>query len=160
MPGQTVRSRVPWADKFKAPSLDDLRESLPNRQVAQLLDDARRVFLHAPRVVETIVWHGVPWRWTLVYGTPQDGARALGYIVPDPSRLQVCIPLTVDMVKTLPFRRLKKAIRDGIIFARSAAGVHWPCWEITSAGVLQDVQELLERKLKFLAARESVGSPG
>jgi hypothetical protein len=160
MTGQSARGKVPWTDKFKTPCLDDLRGSMPNKQVLQLMDDARRMFLDRPGVVETIAWQGVPWRWTLVFGTPQDGARALGYVVPDPGRLQVCLPLTAEMVTSLPFRRLKKAIRDGIIFARSAAGVHWPCWEITSAGTLSDIQELVERKLKFLNARESVGSPG
>jgi hypothetical protein len=159
MSGQSTRSKAPWTDKFKTPTLDDLRGALPSKQAVQLLDDARKMFLLSTGVVETIAWQGVPWRWTLVYGGTADGGRALGYIVPDPARVQVCLPLTGEMVKTLPFRRLKKAIRDGIIFARSAGGVHWPCWEITTAGVLQDVQELLDRKLKYLA-QESVGTAG
>jgi peptidyl-dipeptidase A len=58
---------------------DDLRRSIPDKHAAALLDDARQAFLKHPGVVESIAWKGVPWRWTLVFGTGQDAARALGY---------------------------------------------------------------------------------
>lgn len=160
MPGRTAASKAPWNDKFKAPSLDLLRGGFPDEQVVRLLDELRQVFLRHPGIHETVAWHGVPWRWTLVYGCGNEKGRALGYIIPDPSKLQVCVPLTIEIVQTLPFRRLKKAIRDGIIFSRAAAGVHWPCWEVATAGAIQDVQELVDRKIKFNAAHESVSAAG
>ena len=141
--------KSPWADKFVAPTVDQIRGHY-NRQTAQLFDSAREVLGSLPGLAESIAWQGVPWRWTLVYSVEsegtQGGVRAWAYIVPDPQRLQVCVPLSGAMLAAMPVKRFKKWVRDGIVFARSVGGVCWPTWEIATREHMEDVADIIRRK--------------
>lgn len=148
--------KLAWADKFQAPTLTQLRAHYPKDKAA-LFDQTRQALLKLDGLREEIAWQGVPWRWTLVYSMDgedgrKSGAKAWAYLIPDPERLQVCVTLNADQIQHLQAKKLKKWVRDGIVFARSVAGVCWPTFEIVSLQHLEDVLELIERKHKTTAA--------
>jgi hypothetical protein len=156
-----------WADKFRLPTIDELRLAQP-KPVQSVLDQARKSFRGLDGITETLSWQGIPWRWTLVYkgegelhenGTGVPGGRGFAYIIPDPMRLQICVPLTSAQIEALPMKRFKKPIRDGVAHARSVAGIWWPTWDVLSAAAMDEVLELTERKYKLLAgAAQPVGA--
>ncbi|HMN40961.1 MAG TPA: hypothetical protein PKE29_08955 [Phycisphaerales bacterium] len=144
-------AKCAWSDKFRVPSADDLRAGTPP-QLQSVLDEARRHLGALPRTSEALVWQGVPWRWTFVYTAADapDG-RATAYLIPDPNRLQICVPLAQEHIEQLPLKRMKKSIRDGIVFARNVGGIWWPTWDIQNSGALAEVFDLLARKQRLPA---------
>lgn len=152
-------ARSAWSDKFQMPSLQDLRLGLA-KPLQSVFDDAREAITELDGISEQLAWQGVPWRWTLVYNlTEQSGeGRSLAYLVPDPQRLQICVPLTQEQIEKLPIKRMKKSIRDGVVFARSVAGVWWPTWEIASKAALDEVLELVTKKHKFALESAAVNA--
>lgn len=147
----TKHIRTPWQDRFRKPSVDDLRDHY-NKQLGGLLDAAREALCSGTRVHEEIAWQGLPWRWTLTYRCEGSRGPVWAYLVPDPQRPILVMPLTRELVGTLPMTRLKKHIRDAIISSRLVSGIHWATWELTSKSQLAEVLEIVER------ARASVPS--
>lgn len=159
-----------WSDKFRMPAIDELRAELA-KPLQPVFDAARSSLCDLDNLHEVLAWQGVPWRWTLVYrgrGDLQESTnhaaasgpgRGFAYVIPDPARVQVCVPLTGALIETLPMRRFKKPVRDGVQLARSVAGVWWPTWDIASAAAWEEVLELVERKHKaLLGAPEAVSA--
>jgi hypothetical protein len=144
-----------WSDKFRIPSAEELREGLA-QQIRPVLDEGRQRLGELSGVSESLVWQGVPWRWTFVYAGGEHGERAAAYLIPDPQRLQVCVPLNQEQIEQFPLKRMKKSIRDGIVYARNVGGVWWPTWEIPTAGALGEVLDLLARKNRLTAAGQTV----
>lgn len=140
-----------WADKFQHPTVSQLRSHY-NKEKTALFENVRDRLLEIDGIKEEISWQGVPWRWTLVYTLEGDEApspmKAWAYLIPDPERLQICLTLTADQVHGVGVKRLKKWVRDGVIFSRSVGGVCWPTYEVSSKGQIEDVFELVARKLK------------
>ncbi|MBY0312628.1 MAG: hypothetical protein K2W85_11210 [Phycisphaerales bacterium] len=141
-----------WNDKFRMPEVAQLRGGL-NKPLQSVFDDAREELKRLEGVSESVSWQGVPWRWTLVYTMAEvPTERALAYLVPDPQRVQMCVPLNQEQIEKLPMKRLKKSIRDGVVHARSVAGVWWPTWDVPTRGALDEVLELVVRKHKMVTA--------
>lgn len=141
-----------WNDKFRMPEVAQLRAGL-TKPLQSVFDDAREELKQLEGVSESVSWQGVPWRWTLVYAMAEmPSERALAYLVPDPQRVQMCVPLNQEQIEKIPMKRLKKSIRDGVLYARSVASVWWPTWDIQTRGALDEVLELVVRKHKLVAA--------
>ena len=85
-----------------------------------------------------------------IFACDPDPTRAFAYIIPDPGKLQICVPLVVPMVQVLPLRRLKKYIRDGIVYSKFVGGVYWPTWELSVKSHLDDIMDLCQRKHKYI----------
>jgi hypothetical protein len=150
--------KTAWSDKFRMPAADELRTGLP-KPLQQVFDDARQRLDQLSHVCEYLVWQGVPWRWTFVYLGPQAAEpRTMAYIIPDPSRLQICVPLAHEHVEMISLKRMKKSVRDGVIFARQVNGVWWPTWDVPTVAALDEVFELISRKHTIVTGIES-GSP-
>lgn len=153
----TLPMRSRWADKFREPTLDALLSDLADKSGAPAFTTLRTNLLGQPGIEETVEWLGTPWQWTLVYRCDSDPTRALAYLIPDPSRPQVCVPLTHPMVQAIPLRRLKKGIREGINYSKMVAGTYWPTWALASAAATEDILDLITRKYKFVhAGQESL----
>lgn len=161
MPSVDVKNA--WSDKFSLPVVEELRALQP--KPLQGVFQRCRQRLTELDLAEHLQWQGVPWRWTIVYSTPDAKAapepvphfqpsaqgsgptpRAFAYLIPDPSRLQICVPLTGLQIERLPMKKLKKPIRDGVALARSVGGIWWPTWEIASMSAFDDVFELVRKK--------------
>ena len=148
-------AKCAWSDKFRMPGADELRAGLP-KHLQQVLDDARERLTGLDEVSESLVWQGVPWRWTFIYPCAAgEPGRAMVYLVPDPQRLQICVPLAQEQIEQLPVKKLKKSIRDGVVFARNVAGVWWPTWDVASKTALDEVFELVHRKHRMLVGAEA-----
>jgi hypothetical protein len=121
------------------------------------LEEARKQLGEMPGVSESLVWQGVPWRWTFVYaGEEASVGRAVAYLIPDPNRLQICVPLAQEHIEQMPLKRMKKSVRDGIVHARNVGGVWWPTWEIQNSTALGEILDLLARKQKLPAVGAAV----
>jgi hypothetical protein len=150
--------RSAWHDKFSTPSAAELRNAVPKPAV-DLLDALREELRGYPELDEAVVWQGVPWRWTLVYRSraqtqPAAPGPVLGvawaYLIPDPLKPQVCIPLTRRQLDLLPLKKFKKPVRDGLIFARQVNGTFWPTWELSTAAPVEELIEFARAKQKLL----------
>ena len=142
-------AKCAWSDKFRQPTLDDLQSGLP-KPLQPIFDDARERLGELDSVSEALVWQGVPWRWTMVYTVAGNDVRGIVYLIPDPQRLQICVPLEHDQIEQVGLKRMKKSIRDGVVFARNVAGVWWPTWDVASKTALDEVFDLIARKHRLV----------
>lgn len=144
--------RTPWEDRFRQPSLDDLTAHY-NKQLSGLFDAARAKLLDFEGVDDSIRWQGLPWRWCLRFEAPGDPTDAWVYLVPDPLGPIVSVPLTMDMIESMPMKRLKKHVRDGVFLSKRVGEVIWATWQPTNRTQLDEVLDVAKRKHKYLAER-------
>lgn len=170
--------RTAWNDKFARPGAADL-VALHAELARGALVRVRAGFGGLSGLQESVDWQGVPWRWTFVFrGTgdliehsppatagPAPVAspsglsllRAFAYVVPEPGKVQVCVPLTGAQIEAMPLKKMKRPVREGIATARSVAGVWWPTWELGgTAADVEDVLDVAGRKHRFLLAAAAV----
>jgi len=140
-----------WENKFEEPTIDDLRSGF-GKQLGGLVDAGRERLNSYEGMQESLSWLGVPWRWTVVYSLPGADDRPVAYLVLDPHKPQISIPMSAEMVESIPMHRLKKHVRDGVLLSRKVVGIYWSTWELTSRSQLQDILELVNRKIKLLTA--------
>lgn len=147
-------SKPMWSDKFEHPTIAQLRAGFGKDRLPTF-DAARDALLGVPGLREQLLWQGVPWRWTLVYTTTDEGSsnglKAWAYLIPDPEHVQVCITLTADQVQSIGVKKLKRWVRDGIIFARSVGGICWPTYQLEETSQVEDLLDLIERKQRIMA---------
>lgn len=148
------KTRTAWEDRFKTPSLDELREQY-NRQMVNLLDLALERLRGYGDLNEALSWQGLPWRWTITFRSSNDQGQAWAYVVPDPEKPKLAMPLTAAMVSSMPLHRMKKHVRDGVLQSRLVDGIYWASWDLTGKDQLKDILELADRKRKLSAAAVS-----
>lgn len=151
MSSATLKARSAWNDRFRTPTLDELLEPF-NRQLCGLIETARERLVELPKVTERLSWQGIPWRWTLVYRWEGQPERAWAYVVLDPARLRLALPMTTELIAKLPAKKLSKPTRDGIVQASEVAGVHWAQWELVNKPQLDELMGIAETKHQLLAA--------
>lgn len=140
--------RVAWDDRFREPAVDELFKGVSSHGGAEQFKELRKRLGAFQGVQERVQWQGVPWRWTLVYSCDLDPTRAFAYLVPDPAKPQIAIPLTVAMVESLPLKRMKKAVRDAVLLSKFVAGVYWPSWTLEAGVPVDELAEILQRKYR------------
>ena len=140
-----------WQDRFSRPSIHHLREDLhgPARQAFDSLVSGLR---GVSDLSEACAWHGECWRWTVEFRIA-GSMEPLAVIIPCPADLQLAMPLTHEFVRSLPLKRLKRSIRDGLELAQEPFDTHWGVWSIDSAGLIDDLLDLVEMKQQHLARR-------
>lgn len=131
MPRHVVIVRPAWEDRFRRPAAADLLAGF-NKQLTQLIEFARTKFLSLDGVSEEVAWLGIPWRWAFAYTSCAGDARSVGYLIPQPGRPQIALPLSNDLIMTLPPKRLSKFVRDGLLPAVQVNGVRWAQWDVTT----------------------------
>ncbi len=141
--------RTAWEDRFKQPAADDLSAHY-NKQLGALFESARTKLVSYEGVEEEVVWQGLPWRWCLRYRTESDPTDAWTYLVPDPLGPVMSVPLTTEMIESMPMKRLKKHIRDGVTFGKRVGNTVWATWQMTNKPQLDEVVDVAKRKHKFL----------
>ncbi len=151
MPRMYVQTRQAWQDRYRTPAIQSLRDGL-DRVNAHIFDHARKSFLSMEGVGESVVWMGIPWRWTVLYGStgPESGG-SLAYLIPQPGRFQLAVPLTTEMVSALPVKRLSRYVRDGITFAPRVEGVFWARWDVGAKAAFDELFEVVRRKHQALS---------
>lgn len=143
------KPRIAWEDRFQTPKLDELIAELAKHQ-NQLVEQAREAILALEGVTESISWLGIPWRWTLAYGIEGVNDKPWAYIVPQPGKAVLALPMNSEAVAALPMRKLPKFVRDVVILSPKVAGVHWMQWELTSRAQVEELASLAKRKHEIL----------
>lgn len=144
--------RNAWDDRFARPTEEALLELHP-KTVQRLLEQARETLTSYEGSAEKLDWEGLPWRWCWSYSKEGDPTRAMAYLTPEPGRPQLSVPLTVAMIESMPVKRLKKHVRDGLIGARKVSEIRWASWEFSSKTELEDVLDIVKRKNRFIESQ-------
>ncbi len=150
--GQPSYHRPAWEDRFNEPTVRALGEALPS--------DAHRLFERAHHALEALAdqgganlaWHGPCWRWTIEYRFNR-GRGTLAVLVPNPVDLQLAAPVNELLLESLPKRRLRRAVRDGLDLASPPFDTNWAIWSVSSVPILDEVLMLLERRLMLESQR-------
>jgi hypothetical protein len=117
-----------------------------------MFDAARMRLLDLEGVQESAAWYGESWHWTIEYRVDQAD-EPLALLVPSPIDLQLAVPLDREFTETLPMSRMSRALRDGLELAQEPFDTRWGIWSVHSAGLLDSLQDLVERKLRHLTKR-------
>ena len=145
----TGYERIAWEDRFNRPTADRLRAAL-DPEATKLFDQLRRHLKSVKGATEDFAWHGDCWRWTIEYHT-EHSEEPLAVLVPSPVDLQLAVPLERDFVRSLPQRRMTRSVRDGIGLAQDPFDTRWGVWSVPAVGLIGDLHELVEAKLRDLA---------
>lgn len=150
-------NRLAWSDRWSQPDLPQLLDPLKthHRRVADALLDQLGSLEGVER---SIIWYGPAWKWTIHYnfterpakGIKQPEPSTLCYLVPKIESPMVCVPLSDEVIASLPMTRLSRFIRDGIRMAKCAVAIHWACWTPTSQGDVVQIVELIKRRHKMV----------
>lgn len=144
-------SRSPWKDRFNQPTVEVLRKELA-ADPRRLFDQTRRKLLQLDGLQEIPSWHGDSWHWTLAYALDGKG-DAVAILVPAPHDLQLAVPMDREFAESLPVSRLPRAVRDGLELAREPFDTRWAIWSITSSSLIEQLIDLVERKLRDTGKR-------
>jgi hypothetical protein len=141
----------PWTNRFQTPTGEALAEALTEAD-RDLVVAARSRLDQVEDTLCEIRWLGVPWRWSLVYMLKADRDDALAYLVPEPTRPQICIPLDHSALERVTPRRLSRGVRDGIVFAAEIGGRRWASWPIQSEAQVDELILLVKAKVESRTA--------
>ena len=151
MASSTAYDRIAWEDRFNRPTVTQLKAGL-DKPAGKLFEHLRRHFLELDGVSEGFAWHGDCWRWTVEYRTKHSD-DPLAVLVPSPADFQLAVPLDPDFIQSLPMRRMKRALRDGVGLAQEPFDTHWGVWSINAESLIDDLIDLVESKLGHEAKR-------
>lgn len=137
----SFKPRSSWSDRFREPTILDLQAELCERHRA-LFIEARDGFGLVEGVCESVEWAGIPMRWSIVYRI--DGQeRAVAYLVPDPAKLALVLPLTAVRVESILAGRISRIVRQSIVHASTVDGVRWVQWFLTSSVQVKELSCLV-----------------
>ena len=142
----TMKSRSAWEDRFRTPSPEDLFPDLDKLKMGAV-DTLRNAIPALPDVQEVLDWTGLPWRWCFVYSRGED-PLPLAYLVPQPQRPLLVVPVPEDVVLGLTGKRVAKSLRDGLISASDVGGVRWAQWELSSKSQAEELLELVRLRAR------------
>jgi len=136
----------PWADRFNRPTVDRLAESLDADNLA-LFKETRQMLCDIKLTHESVAWRGECWKWTIEFRTAPT-EETLAILIPSPENVQLAVPMTREFVASLPMRRLKKAVREGLDLASEPFDTNLAIWSIASPGLIADLNDLLHRRIR------------
>jgi hypothetical protein len=148
--------RLAWADRFRQPTTEGLREGLSG-DALRLFTAARKHLLQVEGVEETPAWYGASWRWSLEYRVASR-AEPLAVLIPSPQDLQLAIQFDREQVTELARKPMKRAIRDGLELARDPFDTRWAVWSI-QPHLLEDLCKLIDLKVKRAVAKPAAAKP-
>lgn len=150
MTKSSFKRRPAWTDRFHEPTVRALQAGLSDEH-REVFIAARSGFRGLADVCETVEWAGIPMRWSFVYRI-EGHERALAYLVPDPSKPALVLPLTEHDIDAVLTKRLPKFVHEGILHAAEVAKVRWAQWPLTSLPQVKELARLTPRKLAALTA--------
>ena len=154
MSTQTAKGRLAWEDRFTIPASAALIAGLPPH-LSVIAEHARAKLATVESVREEVAWQGV-WRWTFTFVASIDGVRPWAYLVPDPTKLRLSIPVPASMMTDMPVKKLPKFVRDGLLHAPLVGQIKWPMWELQGKGQVDDILELSRFKLSMLTPKQAM----
>lgn len=141
----SFKPRPAWTDRFQEPTILGLEGELSEAHRA-LFVKARAGFRNLEGVRESVEWAGIPMRWSFVYRI-KGQERALAYLVPDPTKPTLVLPLTLSDIEAILAKRIPKFVHQSIIHAAEVDGVRWAQWFLTSLPQVRELSRLVACKL-------------
>lgn len=154
MAKKTPAPPQPWEDRWNQPSAEELLKPY-QENMRKVVDLLREQLGQLENVACEVRWHGLAWKWTLQYSLTGDAdpdQTPLCYVVPNPESLIVSIPMSEDVIATLPMRRLNRYIRDAVRSSKRAETLHWATWTPTAMTEVEHLVDLIKRKRKAILA--------
>lgn len=133
-----MTTRSDWTDKFKTPTRDGLLAPLEAQPLVALAADAM-----SPGTDESIVWLGVPWRWTLRYTNPDSKADRIVYLVPDPETPRLATAFDAETLTRIDLKSQHRFLRDGLASANRVGDRVWTEWPFTSKAQVGELTSYL-----------------
>lgn len=137
----SVSARRAWEDRYRTPSLPDLVRGM-DAQARDLFQMMRQHLGALPGVREQLGWEGIPWRWSLSYHLPGTAA-VFAYLVPQPAKPLLGLPLAAGVLETVLGGRLSKPVREAILLAPAVGSVRWTQWELASKTQIEELAALV-----------------
>ena len=141
----TMRTTAIWTDRFSQPSPESLIQGVPSAlsgPIEAAMDKLRTL----PGIQEMVLWQGV-WHWTIAYRHEADASRCMAYLIADPNKPRLCIPVPSELVPLLPIRKLSRFVRDGILHAPAVGTIRWSCWPLTLKSQVDELMVLMQDRL-------------
>lgn len=132
--------RPAWADRFRPPSAEQLLAGVaaPWRPLVAAMRDRLK---KDARARESLAWLGT-WQWTMVFHQGAGGGVAWVYVIPDPQRPQVCVPVPDVALAGLAAGTLSRAMRETLSRAPTVDGVRWATWEVQNRTQMESLASL------------------
>jgi hypothetical protein len=134
---EQIETRGAWSDRFRTPSMDDLLGPLP-RAARTAMVHASATLTTARGFTESLRWHGV-WKWSCSYESPAATERAAAYLIPDPQRPRLCVPVCSSAAAMLQTRSTPAFIRHALESCPVVDGVHWPIWQVEGKQMINEL---------------------
>ncbi|MBL9002506.1 MAG: hypothetical protein JNK25_15355 [Phycisphaerae bacterium] len=144
MSAATQRARRAWDDRFHTPSAGDLVSAV-EKQWRTAFSHARECILRDADVSEVVAWQGV-WKWTLTYRHVFFPERAWAYLIADPAKPRLCVPMSDVAIDGLNVAKTPKFVRESLAFAPIVDGVRWPVWDVQTRQLINGILGLLDAK--------------
>ncbi|MFK7961120.1 MAG: hypothetical protein AB8G96_11410 [Phycisphaerales bacterium] len=141
-----------WQDRFNTPDVTTLRKGV-DTEAAEAFDRIRTDLLRVEGAREVMAWYGQSWGWSIEYHVDAIDDGPLAVIIPAPEDVQMAMTIEPDFLAQLPLRRMKRAIRDGLDLASPPFDTNLAVWSLQPVHILDDLMDLIERRLKFEASR-------
>ncbi|GAB4386606.1 MAG: hypothetical protein Kow0022_16110 [Phycisphaerales bacterium] len=136
-----------WEDQFTRPDRASLLAGL-NKQDQVLVDRCLERLESVPKARAAIRWHGIPWRWTFCFES--DKRDPIAFVVPEPRRPRLAIPLSADDLDRVNMRKLSRPLKEGIALAAAINGIVWTEWVLSSKSQTDELFTLVESRLAGL----------
>lgn len=136
-----IKIRSTWEDRFSKPTVQQLLNDV-QRPRSYAFSHARALLLGYEGVVEYLAWHGVPWRWSMLYSCGEE--KPIAYLIPDPMNPRVTVPAYVTDLAALPIRTIPSRIREGLQKAPEVAGVRWCQWPLESKAAADEILAFIQ----------------
>ncbi len=135
-----------WQDRFVTPNPEALVAAVRAAETAATHFDELRDALNTDLALrETLGWHGIPWRWSFAYTVPghPDQTHPLAYLIPEPARPQIALPIRADAADAIGATKLHRSIKDGLANGKLVGDTLWAEWELASVPRIPDLITLL-----------------
>lgn len=103
-------------------------------------------------VSEVVAWRGECWKWTVEFRAFPAG-DTMAILVPAPENPQLALPLTREFLESLPLKRLKKGVREGLELASEPFDTNLAIWSLAPGSLISDLHDLLLRRVRHLARK-------
>lgn len=154
MTTMSIRTTV-WGDRFTQPNETDLVSMLTGDEQA-LVQYIIEKCTDLGADQRSVRWQGIPWRWTIQIGMKDESS--IGFLIAEPGRPQLAIPLTASDLDRIPMRRLSKSVRDSILGARAVSSMLWPEWDITSKTQIDELMAMMKVRCETVQSAGKVRS--
>ncbi len=144
MPAAKLTRRIPWEDRFQQPTVEILRSPY-NKQIATLFDDIRAALADFEGASEQLAWEGVSWRWCFRYDLDFAPETPWTAVIPHPDGPRVSIATPVEVLTSLPKRRISKFINEELVRPRVVEERHWGVWTLANKSNFADLLDLAKR---------------